>query len=120
MPVRSGARKLSAKWAGPYQVVSQVGREAYRLMLPSTWRIHPVFHTSQLKVVTSHNPREAAVVLEDPDETQYEVERVMDSRIVRGTRQFLVKWKNYSEFESSWEPERNLSNAKRLVQKFLS
>ena len=51
----------------------------------------------------------------DQQEPEYVVERVMDTRMSRGTRQFLVKWANFGEFESSWEPEENLGNAKRAV-----
>jgi hypothetical protein len=46
LPVRVGARKLSAKWAGPYIVEQKISEEAYRLRLPAAWRIHDVFHTS--------------------------------------------------------------------------
>jgi hypothetical protein len=46
LPVRLGARKLLAKWAGPYEILAPVGTAAYRLSLPAAWRIHPVFHVS--------------------------------------------------------------------------
>ena len=46
LPVRTGARKLAAKWAGPFHVVEVITDEAYRLKLPDAWRIHDVFHTS--------------------------------------------------------------------------
>ncbi|KAJ7979026.1 Ty3/gypsy retrotransposon protein [Quillaja saponaria] len=41
--------KLSYKFYGPYQIVQRVGRAAYKLDLPSSARIHPTFHISQLK-----------------------------------------------------------------------
>ena len=41
-------RKLAAKWAGPYCVVASVGPVAFRLALPPAWKIHDVFHASQL------------------------------------------------------------------------
>ena len=41
--------KLAAKWAGPYRVVASVGPVAFRLALPPAWRIHDVFHVSQLR-----------------------------------------------------------------------
>ena len=85
LTIRFGARKLAAKWAGPYRVMDQVTREAYRLELPATWRIHPVFHTIQLKEVrgSAATFREAPVILEDT-EPEFEVERILDHRVVRG------------------------------------
>jgi hypothetical protein len=32
--------------------------------------------------------------------------------------QYLVYWKGYPVFESTWEPEENLSGAKRLLANF--
>ena len=40
--------KLDAKWAGPYCVVASVGPVAFLLELPPAWKIHDVFHASQL------------------------------------------------------------------------
>lgn len=46
LPLGEGARKLAAKWAGPYEVRAIIAPAAYRLALPSHWRIHDVFHAS--------------------------------------------------------------------------
>ncbi|KAG8363029.1 hypothetical protein BUALT_BualtUnG0012500 [Buddleja alternifolia] len=40
---------LVRKYKGPYPVVAKVGKISYRLDLPSTLKIHPVFHVSILR-----------------------------------------------------------------------
>ncbi len=110
LPLKSGARKLSSRWAGPFSVLEKVGQAAYRLELPQSWRIHPVFHVSQLKAVVGSPQGEQAVPLEDGGE-EYEVERLLAVRTTRGRKEYLIHWKGYGSWEDSWEPEENLENA---------
>ena len=51
LPLRAGTRKLAALFAGPFKVIRVVSPVAFKLALPSEWRIHNVFHVSQLKAV---------------------------------------------------------------------
>ena len=41
--------KLQRKFCGPYKVLEKIGAPAYRLQLPDTWRVHPMFHVLLLK-----------------------------------------------------------------------
>ena len=47
--------KLSLKYYGPYKVLQNPGTMAYKLELPASYRVHPVFHVSCLKKVISDN-----------------------------------------------------------------
>ncbi|MCI39267.1 hypothetical protein A2U01_0060498, partial [Trifolium medium] len=41
--------KLSKRYYGPFKLIKAVGEVAFQLELPSSSKIHPVFHVSQLK-----------------------------------------------------------------------
>ncbi|KAJ2783471.1 hypothetical protein H4R18_001680 [Coemansia javaensis] len=45
----------------------------------------------------------------DEDGTEYEVEAIVDDRIERGKREFLLKWKGYGHDANTWEPEEHLA-----------
>jgi hypothetical protein len=121
-----GKNKLLPKWLGPFRVIEKVGPVAYRLDLPPTMKIHPVFHVSLLKPYRSDGAVQPPQVVNLPDTVDdtlvYEVEALLDHRDKRTrsrvlTREYLVKWTGYGPEHNTWEPERNLDNcAQRLTE----
>ena len=43
-----GPKKLQMKWTGPFEVKEVISQTAFRLCIPSRWKIHPVPHASLL------------------------------------------------------------------------
>merc|ERR1719320_782463 len=55
----------------------------------------------------------------DEEEPEYEVERIVDKRVVDGVTEYLVKWKGWeSEEDRTWEPEENLKGSEKLIKKY--
>ncbi len=54
--------------------------------LPAGWKIHDVFHTSQLKPVVGEPRVPAPVLLDDAEDAEYEVKDIVGERSVRGRK----------------------------------
>lgn len=85
------AKKLDSRNLGPFKIEQIINPRAYKLALPTSMRIHPVFHTSLLHLDPS-NPLPGQTVMykdeaepevvarEDTAEEEWEVSAVLDSR----------------------------------------
>ena len=80
--------KLDDKRHGPFEVIKKEGKSAYRLRLPITWKkIHPVFNESLLtpfvpaKFPSQKKPDPPPPIIVEGEE-EYEVEELMDSKVV--------------------------------------
>jgi hypothetical protein len=61
--------KLEPKFYGPYQIIKCIGSVAYKVSLPTSFKIHLVFHVSFLKKVVRQNCR-VQTILPEVDEHQ--------------------------------------------------
>ena len=119
-------RKLSQQRAGPFKVLQKVGSLAYRLELPPTMRIHPVISVAQLEPCPQGDPYDrprpenpGSVEAEDPSYPSFEIERLLDRKLVRGAPQYLVKWKGWDHSWNTYYPLRELTlKAQELVDDY--
>ncbi len=82
-------KKLKSKFFGPFQVLYAVGKQAYKLVLPTKWKIHDVFNVSLLEQNTTRKGRvdkalpepEKKVEFEARDNKEYKVEVIIDSMV---------------------------------------
>ena len=71
------SRKLLPCFVGPYEVISSSGSDAYKLALPTSMKVHNVFHSSLLKKYTGHIGEGDSVEIEGEDEPEYEVQEIL-------------------------------------------
>ena len=114
--------KLSPKYCGPYKVLKNIGTVGYKLELPASSRVHPIFHVSCLKKVISENIPAQTIFPELDEEGKIilELEAVMET-ITRQLRnrsisEYLVKWKNLPTEDSTWEDEKFIQKHPELLK----
>ena len=117
------SKKISPKFVGPFRIEDKVGGQAYRLTLPSTYRIHNTFHVSYLEPYYHRADREMAeAFMQAPelidDEEQWEVEEVVDKVKNKEGVLYKVKWTGWGEEYNQWLPENELDGAQEVVKDY--
>jgi hypothetical protein len=116
------SKKLDWKKLGPFKIIERIGTQSYRLELPQSLKLHPVFHVAVLEPFYANPFRDRAQPPPPPivvdSQTEYEVESILDSRLFRRRLQYLVKWKGYDVSENTWQSATDLSNSPRLIDEF--
>lgn len=101
--------KLAFKYFGPYKMLARVGKAAYRLELPETSRIHPVFHVSQLKPFNAdYTPVFAELPkVVDLGTGNLQPTEVLNRRLVKkggkAVPQALIRWGDLPSETATWE-----------------
>ena len=118
-------------WIGPFKIVKKIEETAYELELAANMRMHDVFHVSLLK---PYNPAKHKVVAIPPtltigEQQEFEVQSILGERTRkikhprRGQatilREYLVSWRGQDYYANTWEPEKNLKNARAKIQEYV-
>ena len=82
---------------GPFKVISKVGINSYKLLLPKGCRLHPVFHCDLLShalTSTSLRPHQAEI---EGDHEEYAVDYISDVKIDKAVRMYVTKVEKESD-----------------------
>jgi hypothetical protein len=114
--------KLSPKYYGPYKVLQKIGTMAYKLELPASSRVHPVFHVSCLKKVIGEKIPVQTIFpeLDEEGKILLEPEAITNTRIRqlrnRSISDYLIKWRKLPAEDSTWEDESFIQKHPELLR----
>ena len=104
------SRKLSTKRLGPFPIIRKIGKSAYELKIPTTWKsIHPIVNESYLTSYTKpmfeqqSQKSDNRIVNPTTQTNIQEVEEILDSRWRGDKLQYLIKWRGQPLEERTWE-----------------
>ena len=115
-------KKMKPKREGPFTITEVLGPVTYRLQLPTSWRIHNVFHATLLKPYRETEtygrnfPEPPPELLEG--EEVYEIENILNHRRRGRGYQYYVKWVGYPISDASWEPEHVFSDDGDILKQY--
>jgi hypothetical protein len=142
--------KLRSRWQGPFSVVERTSPVNYRVMRKVEKDImdYRLVNVRRMKVYTAPTPlSEEAHALaslpssssslslptisnyhgsddkdgeSDDSEEEYEVESIIDKKIVRGKTFYKVKWEGFDDTHNTWEPMEHLVNSSVYVEEYES
>jgi transposase InsO family protein len=109
--------KLDNKKLGPFKIKAVKGRLNYELSLPKNMSIFPVFHISLLEPAPPGAPPAPVTEIQPVNpNAEYEVEDILDYKLVRGKPRYLIKWKDYPQSENTWEPRAELKHLRAFEE----
>jgi len=88
------AKKLVDQYIRPYVIEKVISTNVVKLQLPASMRIHLVVNVSQIvqyKKWVRGQKKEEAKPIEVNGEEEWEVERILNKRKVRGIEKYLVQ-----------------------------
>jgi hypothetical protein len=109
--------KLDYKKLGLFKIKRVAGLVNYKLMLPRTMNIHPVFYISLLELVLLGALLAPVTEIEPVNPNiEYKVEEILDYKLIRNYIKYLVKWRDYLYSENTWETKVMLKNLQKFAE----
>ncbi|SGZ11730.1 BQ5605_C028g10452 [Microbotryum silenes-dioicae] len=117
--------KLDSHKLGPFRIQRIISPAAFKLELPASMKIHPVFHVSLLEPYQANslasrcsNPPPPPEIINGEEE--YQVEQILDSRNNRRSRrlEYFVDWTGYGPQDRQWVSAADFDDDDSLVIEF--
>jgi len=115
------SKKLTERYVGPYAIKEVVSSNVVKLRLPSSMRIHPVVNVSWIvryKEQVKGQKKEEGKPVEVEGVEEWEVEKVLNKKKIRGVEKYLIWWKGFTAEGDTWERRENLKNTGELIEEF--
>ena len=106
---------------GPYVIEEVVLSNAVKLRLPSSMRIHLVVNVSWIvwyKEQVKGQKKEEGKLVEVEGIEEWEVEKILNKKKIRGVEKYLVWWKGFIAEGNTWERKESLKNAGEALEEF--
>ena len=117
-------KKLTQWWIGPFEVMWCINPNVYWLQMSNLYLGLTGFNYRHLK---KYEPSPAEfrdwstlpeTRTKQPEQEEYEVERIIAERCTKKGLEYLVWWEGYSPLYDTWEPKRALTNALEVIAKW--
>ena len=112
--------KLQPRWDGPFAVAAIAGPNTYTLSLPARLRCSPTVNVERLKPYCARAglPAPAGPVDDPGQEGEFVVEQILNRKVLRGKRHYLVRWQGLPAAEDSWEPVEHLTHCPDMLAEY--
>lgn len=128
--VKGTGKKLVQRALGPFEVMEIINPMVYRLRLPKSYPMHPVFNIQHLKKYYP-SPESLGERVKLPqtrphfdEEPEYEVEAILGHRLTSKAtgkrREYYIRWKGYGPESDEWISEDAIRNSPDLKREYLN
>ena len=114
-------RKLMERYIGLYAIEEVVLTNKVKLRLPMSMRIHPVVNISWIvwyKKQVKGQKKEEGKPVEIEKVKEWEVEKILNKKKIRGVEKYLVWWKEFMAEGDTWKRKENLKNVGEALEEF--
>ena len=85
------------------------------------YNIHPVVNISQIvryKEQVKGQKKEEGKPIEIEGVEEWEIEKILNKRKIRGIDKYLVRWKGFTAEHDTWERKEDLGNVREVLEEF--